>query len=56
MDRMICDAFENIGQIGLRIDAAHLCRLDDGVDTSGALPAGIGAAEEIILALMAICP
>jgi hypothetical protein len=53
---MIRDAFENIGKIGLRIDAAHLGRLDDGVDTSGALSAGIGATEEIILAFMAICP
>src|ERR1700726_4083911 len=47
---MIRDASENIGQIGLRIDAAHLCRFDDGVDTSGALSAGIGATEEIIFA------
>ena len=56
VDGMIRDAFENIGKIGLQIDAAQLCRFDDGVDTSGALSAGIGAAEEIILALMAICP
>ena len=27
VDRMIGDASENIGQIGVRIDAAHLCRL-----------------------------
>jgi hypothetical protein len=47
---MICDAFENIGKVGPRIDAAHLCRLDDGVDTSGALSAGIGATEEIVFA------
>ena len=50
MDGMIGDASENIGKIGLRIDAAHLCRLDDGVDTSGALSAGIGATEEIVFA------
>lgn len=47
---MIRDAFEDIGQIGLRIDAAHLCRFDDGVDASGTLSAGIGATEEIIFA------
>ena len=50
MDGMIRDAFEDIGQIGLRIDAAHLCRFDDGVDASGTLSAGIGATEEIIFA------
>ena len=49
MDGMICDASENVGQIGLRIDAGHLRRFDDGVDTSGALSAGIGATEEVIL-------
>ena len=48
MDGMICDASENVGQIGLRIDAGHLRRFDDGVDTSGALSAGIGATEEVI--------
>ena len=47
---MICDACENVGQIGLRIDAGHLRRFDDGVDTSGALSAGIGATEEVIFA------
>ena len=47
---MIRDTSENIGQIGLRIDAAHLCGFDDGIDTSGALSADIGATEEIILA------
>jgi hypothetical protein len=50
VDGMIRDASENIGQIGLWIDAAHLRGFDDGVDTSGALSAGIGATEEIILA------
>ena len=34
----------------MRIDAAHLRRFDDGVDTSGALSAGIGATEEVIFA------
>ena len=47
---MIRDASENIGQIGLRIDAAHLCSFDDGVNTSGALSTGIGATEEVIFA------
>src|ERR1700722_7437628 len=47
---MICDASENVGQIGLRIDAGHLRRFDDGVDTRGARSAGIGATEEVIFA------
>src|SRR4051812_25614052 len=34
----------------LPYDAAHLCGFDDGIDASGALSAGIGATEEIILA------
>ena len=47
---MIRDTSENIGQLGLRIDAAHLCGFDDGIDASGALSADIGGTEEIILA------
>src|SRR5580692_4637746 len=47
---MIGDASENVGQIGVRIDAAHPCRFDNGVDTSSALSTGIGATEEIVFA------
>jgi hypothetical protein len=50
VDGMIRDAFENIGKIGLRIDAAHLCRIDAGIDISGTLSTGIGATEEIVFA------
>jgi len=48
-DRMISDLCEEIGEIGLRIDAIHLAGLGDGVDAGGALAAGVGAAEEIVL-------
>ena len=43
---MISDLCEEIGEIGLRIDAIHLAGLGDGVDAGGALAAGVGAAEE----------
>ncbi len=56
MDGMIRDASENVGQIGVRIDAAHLRRFDDGVDTSGALSAGIGATEEVIFCGRELAP
>ena len=46
---MIGDAGQDVGEIGLRIDAVQLGRLDDGVENSGPLAAGIGAGEEIIL-------
>ena len=51
-DRVISDAVENIGQIGLRIDAAHLASFDDGVDACGALSTGVGATEQIVFPLM----
>ena len=37
---MIRDARENVGKIGLRIDAVHTAGLDDGVDAGGALSTG----------------
>ena len=40
-DWVISDAVEDIGQIGLRIDAAHLRGFDDGVDGSCALATGV---------------
>jgi hypothetical protein len=51
-DRVVSDAVEDIGQIVLRIDAAHLGGFDDGVDAGGALSTGIGTAEEVVLPLM----
>jgi len=43
VDGVIRDARENIGKIGLRIDAVHPAGLDDGVDAGGALSTRIGA-------------
>ena len=47
-DRVVSNAVEDIGQIGLRIDAAHLGGFKDGVDTGGALSPGVGATEQIV--------
>src|SRR5438128_1054347 len=47
---MIGNARENIGQIGLWLDAVHFAGLDDGVYAGGALSVGVGATEEVILA------
>jgi hypothetical protein len=51
-DRVVSDAVEDIGQIVLRIDAAHLGGFDDGVDAGGALSTGVGAAEQIVFPFM----
>lgn len=52
MDGVISDACEDVGEVGLRIDAVHAAGLDDGVDAGSALSAGIGTTEEIVLAAM----
>jgi hypothetical protein len=52
---VVRNAVEDIGQIGLRIDAAHLGGFEDGVDTGGALSLGVGAAEQIVFPLMSTC-
>ena len=44
---MIGDAGQNIRKIGFRIEAVQLGRLDDGIEYSSPLAAGIGAGEEI---------
>jgi hypothetical protein len=49
MDRVISDARENVGQIGLRIDTVHPACFDDGVDAGRAFSTGVGTTEEIIL-------
>jgi hypothetical protein len=51
-DRVVSNAVEDIGQIGLRIDAAHLGGFEDGVDTGGALSPGVGATEQIVFPFM----
>src|SRR5215210_3500390 len=50
IDRMISDAGENVAQPHLGIKAVELGRLDEGVDGRGALAAGIGAGEQVVLA------
>ncbi len=50
LDGMIGNTRENIGQIGLWLDAVHFARFDDGVQAGGALSAGVGATKEVILA------
>ena len=49
MDRVISDARENVGQIGLRIDTVHPACFDDGVHAGRAFSPGVGTTEEIIL-------
>ena len=43
---MISDAGQDIRKIGLWIEAVQLGRLDDGIENSSPLSAGIGAGEE----------
>ena len=50
IDRVIGDASENVAQLRLGIKAVELGGFDQGVDGGGALAAGVGAGEEIILA------
>lgn len=45
---MIVDAVEHVGQIGLRIDAVHLGRLDNSHGTCQCLRTRVGASEEPI--------
>ena len=45
IDRMVGDAGDDVGEIGLDIKAAHLRRLDDGVEGGGAPAAGVAAGE-----------
>ena len=49
VDGMIGDAAEDVGEVGVRVEAVHPAGLDDGVEAGGALASGIGAAEEIVL-------
>ena len=46
MDRVISDARENVGQIGLRIDTVHPACFDDGVHAGRAFSTGVGTTEE----------
>jgi len=53
MDGVFGDASEDVGQVGLRVDAVHLCCFDDGVDAGGALASGVGPTKKIILPALA---
>ena len=41
---------DGVSQIGFRIEAVELRRLDERVDRRGALAAGVGTGEEVVLA------
>lgn len=47
---MVADASQDVPEIGLRIKAVELGRLDQCVDDGGAFAAGVGAGEEPVLA------
>jgi hypothetical protein len=49
---MICDPAEDVGEIGLGIDPVQFAGFGNGVEDSGALSAGIGSTEEVILPAM----
>ena len=49
MDGVISDAREDVGQVGLRIDAVHPACFDKGVHAGRTLSACVGATEEIVL-------
>lgn len=46
---MLGDAFEDVSQVGLGVDAVELGGTDQAVDVGGTFAAGVGAGEEIIL-------
>ena len=49
VDRVVGDAGEHLGQVGLRIEAVQFGGFDDGVDGGGALAAFLGAGEQPVL-------
>ena len=46
---MLGDALDHVPQVGLRIEAVELGRADQGIHRGRALPAGIRAAEQVII-------
>ena len=59
VDLVVMDAVENVGQIGLRIEAVDLCGLDDRHGASQGFGPGISTGEEPIFpadANWAQCP
>jgi len=49
IDGVIRDALEHVVQVGEGLDVVELGGADEGVERRGALSAGIGSGEEIIL-------
>jgi hypothetical protein len=47
---MVGDAVDHLAQIGFRIEAVELGGFNERVSRGGALAAGIGAGEQIVLA------
>lgn len=49
---MLGDAADHMSQVSLGVEAVELSRADQAVDCRCALAPGVGAREEVILALM----
>jgi hypothetical protein len=47
---VIGDAGQHVGEVVLRVAAVELGGLDQGVDRRGAVAAGVGTGEQIVLA------
>ena len=54
--QQIGDAGEHGSEIVLRVDSVELGRTDERVDGSGALAAGVGSGEKIVLAAQGDSP
>jgi hypothetical protein len=55
-DGVLGDAGEHGSEIVLRVDSVELGRTDERVDGSGALAAGVGSGEKIVLAAQGDSP
>src|ERR1017187_2422604 len=52
VDRVICDALQDVAQVQLRVDPAQLGRAEQRVDHGGTLTANVRAQVQVVLALM----
>src|ERR1039458_9955930 len=50
VDGVLGNAREHVAQIGFGIESVELGRADEAVDGGGALAAGVGSGEEVVLA------
>ncbi len=48
VDGMICDAPEDICEVGFGIEAVHFCGRGDGVEASSPLASGVGTTKKVI--------